>query len=47
MGPAPISWRDLSAWQDMRGVTLTPWEVDTLMAMDVEAMKTLSETKKS
>jgi hypothetical protein len=47
MGPAPISWRDLHAWQEMRGVRLTPWEVDTVMAMDMEAMKTLNETKKS
>jgi hypothetical protein len=45
MGPAPISWRDLLAWQEIRGVTLTPWEVDTVMAMDSVAMKTLNETK--
>lgn len=46
MGPASIGWRDLQAWQDMRGVKLTPWEIDTVMAMDLEAMKTLNETKK-
>lgn len=47
MGPAPISWRDLRDWQEIRGVSLTPWEVDTLMAMDLEAMKVLNEKKKA
>ena len=45
MAAAAISWRDVLAWQEVRRVQLTPWEVDTLMAMDVEAMKFLNETK--
>lgn len=44
-GPLPIGWRDLQGWQDVRRVRLTPWEVDTLMAMDSVAVKTLSESK--
>lgn len=43
MGPSPIAWRDVLAWQEVRGVQLTPWEVDTLMALDQVAMKTLNE----
>ena len=44
MGPAPISQQDLQAWQHNNGVQLTPWEADTLMALDAVALKSLSET---
>ncbi|WP_342617234.1 hypothetical protein [Rhodoferax sp. GW822-FHT02A01] len=45
MGPSPITWRDLSAWQEVRGVVLTPWEIDTLTALDQVAMKSMNEKK--
>ena len=46
MGPSPLGWRDLHAWQALRQVTLTPWEIDTLMALDTAAMKSHHETTK-
>lgn len=45
MGASAIGWQDVQAWQTVRGVSLTPWEIDTLMAIDVVAIKTLSESK--
>jgi hypothetical protein len=46
MAPQPIGWRDLQAWQDVRQVALTPWEIDTLMALDTAAMESIREAKK-
>jgi hypothetical protein len=45
MSPLPIGWRDLQAWQEVREVRLTPWEIDTLMALDTAALKSLNESK--
>jgi hypothetical protein len=45
MGPSPIGWRDLQAWQEVRRVTLSTWEIDTLMMLDRVAMTTLNEKK--
>lgn len=33
-GPSPIGPSDMQAWCTLRGVQLTPWEADTLSAMD-------------
>lgn len=30
MAPAPIGWRDITAWQDLTGVELLPWEARVL-----------------
>jgi hypothetical protein len=38
MGPAPITLPDLQAWQQVYGVRLAPWEVETLQAMDHAAL---------
>lgn len=43
MGPSAIGWQDLLAWQRVRGVQLTTWEIDTLMAIDTLALKTESK----
>ena len=43
MGPAPISWQGVLAWQQVRDVTLNAWELDTVMAMDSAAMKIFGE----
>lgn len=43
--PERISWPDLLAWQTVRKVDLNPWEIDTLLAMDAAALKTISEHK--
>lgn len=33
-GAARITFADLKAWQDVRGVRLDPWELDTIRAVD-------------
>jgi hypothetical protein len=43
MGPAAISPVDLLAWQQLQHVEFTPWEIDTLMALDRVAMASASE----
>lgn len=44
MGPSPIAWSDLLAWQQLMGVILTPWEIDTLMHLDIAALSAQSES---
>ena len=41
MNAAAISWSDLAAWSAMRGVTLSPWELDSILALDRIALTTL------
>lgn len=43
-GPNPITHLALDAWQRITRVRLSPWEADTLMAMDREAM-TMNKVK--
>lgn len=38
MGPSPIPGPEYECWQRLNGVRLTPWEVDTLKAMDGAAL---------
>ncbi len=38
MGTNPISMTEVESWCRLQGVTLTPWEVDTLLAMDGAAL---------
>lgn len=38
MAPGAITPSEIVAWQQLVGVTLNPWEVETLMAMDRAAM---------
>lgn len=42
-GPMPISPRDVQAWCEMRGLRLTPWELDTLDAMDDALLRAVAE----
>jgi hypothetical protein len=37
-GPSAITYVEIEAWQRLQGVQLTPWELDTLTAMDLAAM---------
>lgn len=30
----PLGWRDLAAWQQVMQMPLTPWEAETLVAID-------------
>jgi hypothetical protein len=34
MGIAPVTWSEIVAWQVAMGISLTPWEAETLQAMD-------------
>jgi hypothetical protein len=43
MGMSPISNQELESWQRNHGVVLTPWEIDTIFAMDTAAMAVVAE----
>ncbi len=43
LAPGPIPATELEAWQRLSRVTLTPWEVDTLRAMDRAALAVMNE----
>lgn len=45
MGYSPLNYADLSAWQHVTGVQLTPWEAETLLAMDTATIQAQSEHK--
>jgi hypothetical protein len=36
MGPMPITWSELKAWQELTGTELEPWEARTLVALSRE-----------
>jgi hypothetical protein len=38
MGPSAIPPSELLAWQQLHGVCLSPWEAETLLAMDRAAL---------
>lgn len=38
MGANPIAITEVEAWCRLQGVTLSPWELDTLLAMDSAAL---------
>lgn len=40
----PIALADLLAWQQLFGVRLTSWEIDTLMQLDAAALAAHTET---
>lgn len=33
-GPAPLGFAEIAAWSGLRGVRLTPWEVEILRDLD-------------
>lgn len=37
-GPEPIGWPDMAGWQSATGIQLSPWEIETLRAMDSAAL---------
>jgi hypothetical protein len=39
MGPSAIGPADLLAWQQLRGLRLNHWEIDTLLALDGVALR--------
>ena len=42
-GPNPISYDIIKAWCDLYGVSLNPWEIDTIKALDNLWIKITSE----
>lgn len=38
MGTNPIALTEVESWCRLQGVTLSPWELDTLLAMDSAAL---------
>jgi hypothetical protein len=46
MGPVPISWRDLAAWQQCIEVKLLPWECRSLISMSREYVSFFPEAEK-
>lgn len=47
MGMAAITYQDLSAWQDISGVRLTPWEADTILEMDSAVRAVMAKEQKT
>jgi hypothetical protein len=45
MAPAGIPPTELVAWQTLNRVRLTPWEVETLLAMDRAALNELERQR--
>lgn len=45
MGPSAITASELLAWQQLHGVRLTPWEAETLQAMDRSALAVMAAAK--
>ncbi len=38
MGPAPLSWREIDAWQRSTAITLSPWEAGVIRKLSVAYM---------
>lgn len=47
VGPSPISTSDLLAYQQLHGIELNPWELDTLHQLDQVALSAAAEQQKS
>lgn len=42
-GPDPIGPAGLLAWQQLHDVQFTPWEIDTLLALDRVALRAAAQ----
>lgn len=38
-GASPLTFVDIEAWCRLQGVRLTPWELDTLLALDAKTLQ--------
>lgn len=45
VGFCAISWQDLHAWQQVRRVELTDWELETIHLLDRVALATLNKKR--
>ena len=43
MGPNSITYEALAAWQNVFGARLSPWEIETLLALDSAALTAIRE----
>ena len=46
-GMAPITFGEIEAWQRLTGVRLTPWEVETLLAVDRAARSAAHQSRRA
>lgn len=46
MGPGPIGWRDIAAWQEISGIDLQPWEGRLIRRLSAEYLGMLQDAKK-
>jgi hypothetical protein len=44
-GPAPITYRDLDAWQNVTRARLAPWEIAAIKRADREFLKIAAQRK--
>lgn len=45
MGPHPLTLTDIEAWCRLADVRLTPWELDTLIALDAASLRAAAEAQ--
>lgn len=43
LGAGPITFVEIEAWQRLCGVILSPWELDTLIAVDAHVLGVAAE----
>jgi hypothetical protein len=43
MGPAPLTYQEMSAWSQLLQIEPTPWEISMVMMIDGVWLKTQSE----
>lgn len=46
MGPSPIGWRDMEAWQALAGVELLPWEARLIRRLSHDFITQMQDAKK-
>jgi hypothetical protein len=42
-GVSPLCFEDIESYQRLMGITLTPWEVETILALDSKVVSRLNE----
>lgn len=45
MGPVPIGWQEIAAWQELTGNEINPWEARTLRKMSADFVSTMHDAK--
>lgn len=45
MGPVPLSWQEIAAWEHLTGNELDAWEAKTLRALSAEFVSKMNEAK--